>query len=75
MECLLRNLVLSHRLFGIDFAKCLMRIALRFGDWFGWFKLARCLCHLFTLSASYRRRMASLEAAHDLGVELEDSMG
>ena len=70
MECLLCNFVLSHCLFGIDFAKCLMRIALRFSDWLGWFKLARRLCHFFTLGPSYRRRMACLEAAHDPGVEI-----
>jgi hypothetical protein len=60
MECLLNDLVLSHRLFGIDLAKCLTGIALRFGDWLPWFKLARCLCHFFTFSPnSTRRRMAS----------------
>jgi hypothetical protein len=31
------NLVLSHCLFGIDLAKCLVRIAHRFGDRFEWF--------------------------------------
>ena len=70
-KCLLCNLVLSHCLFGIDFAKCFTRIALHFGDWLGWFKLARCRCHFFTLSPSYRRGWLVLELAHDLGVELE----
>jgi hypothetical protein len=31
------HLVFSHRLFGIDLAKCLARIAHRFGDRFEWF--------------------------------------
>src|SRR6202140_3535304 len=58
---LLRDVVLSHCLFGINLAKCLARIALRFGDPLGCgFKLARCLCHFFAFSpSSTRRRMAS----------------
>ena len=48
-KCLLRNLVLSHCRFGIDLAKCLTRIALRFGDRLGWFKLARCLLSFLRL--------------------------
>jgi hypothetical protein len=40
-KCPLCNLVLSHCRFGINTAKCLTRIALRFGDRLGWFKLAR----------------------------------
>src|SRR5947207_1785246 len=75
IKCLLCKFVLSHCLFGIDLAKCLTRRALRVGDRLRWFKLARCLCHFFTLSPGYRRRMACLEPAHDLGVQLEDSMG
>jgi hypothetical protein len=47
-KCLLFDLVLSRCLFGIEFAKCLTRIALRFADRLRWFKLARCLCHFFT---------------------------
>src|ERR1035437_5063091 len=59
-KCLLRDLVLSHCLFGINLAKCLARIALRFGARLGWFKLARCLCHFFAFRpSSTRRRMAS----------------
>src|ERR1700681_4274471 len=51
-KCLLRDLVLSHCLLGINLAKCLARIALRFGDRLAWFKLARCLCHFFAFSPS-----------------------
>jgi hypothetical protein len=51
-KCLLCNLMLSHCLFGIDFAKCLTGIAFHFGDWLGSFKLALCLCHFFAFSPS-----------------------
>ena len=35
VECLLSDVVLSQCLFGIDLAKCLARVALRFGDRLG----------------------------------------
>src|SRR4029077_8331963 len=57
-KCLLCNLVLSHCLSGIDLAKRLTGFALRFADWLGWFKFARCFCHFFSPSST-RRRMAS----------------
>src|SRR5271156_5135041 len=50
IKCPLCNLMLSHCLLGIDLAKCLTRLALRFGDWLGRFKLAGCLCHFFAFS-------------------------
>src|SRR3954447_14264214 len=50
-ECLLRDLVLSHCLPGVNWTKCLTRIALGFGGRF---------CHFFTFSpSSTSRRMAS----------------
>src|SRR6266850_646237 len=52
-ECLLRDLVLSHCLLGIDLAKCLTRIALGFGGR---------LCHFFTFSPSSTASRASLSA-------------
>jgi hypothetical protein len=37
-------------------SKCLTRIALGFGDLFGWLNLARRLCHFFAFSPSATRR-------------------
>src|SRR5829696_8985212 len=47
-ESLLRDLVLSHWLLGIDLAKCLMCIALGFGGRLECLNPARRLCHFFT---------------------------
>src|SRR5579859_6027766 len=59
-KCFLRDLVLSHCLFGFDLTKCLTRVALRLGHRLGRLKLARCLCHSFAFSPiSTSRRMAS----------------
>src|SRR5438876_128620 len=59
-EGLLRDLVLSQCLLGIDLAKCLTRIALGFGGRLWWLKPARRLCHFFAFSPiSTRRRNAS----------------
>jgi glucose/arabinose dehydrogenase len=49
--------------FGIDLAKCLVRIAHRFGDRFEWFNLARSLCHCFTL-AGFSLVFAAREKGH-----------
>src|SRR6266404_2845416 len=59
-KCLLRDLVLSHCLLGVDLAKCLTRIALGFGDLFGRLKPVRRFCHFFAFSPiSTSLRMAS----------------
>ena len=66
-ESLLRDLVLSHCLLGIDLAKRLTRIALGFGGRLGWLKPARRLCHFFTFSrSSTNRQMASNRRPHRL---------
>jgi hypothetical protein len=36
-------------------AKCLARLALRFGDRLGWLNFARCLCHFFAFGRSADR--------------------
>jgi hypothetical protein len=70
MERLLIGLVLSHCLFGLDFAECLPRFALCFGGRFESFNFARCLCHFFTFSpSSTRRRMASDVLAESFHIE------
>src|SRR5438093_10797984 len=65
-EGLLRDLVLSHCLLGIDLAKCLTRIALGFGDLFGRPKPVRRFCHFFTFSPSSTASRASLSALRRL---------
>src|SRR5947208_5196270 len=65
-EGLLRDLVLSHCLLGIDLAKCLTRIALGFGDLFGRLKPVRRFCHFFTFSPSSTASRASLSALRRL---------
>jgi hypothetical protein len=65
-EGLLRDLVLSHCLLGIDLAKCLTRIALGFGGRLWWLKPARRLCHFFAFSPISTASRASLSALRRL---------
>src|SRR6202140_5871 len=67
---LLRDVVLSHCLSGINLAKCLARIALRFGDPLGCgFKLARCLCHFFAFSPAAADADSRIAFSRSLGVD------
>ena len=54
---LLRDLLLSHYLFGVDLAKCPTRFALGFGDRLRWLKFARHLHRFLAFQpASYSDR-------------------
>ena len=65
-ECLLRDLVLSHCLLGIELAKCLTRIALGFGGRLGWLNPARRLCHFFVFTPISTSSRGSLSALRRL---------
>ena len=59
-ECLLRDLVLSHCLLGVNWTKCFTRIALGFGGR---------LCHFFALSPSSTSRRMAIALLHSVDDE------